>query len=89
MIRCQKTRPPRSVPLVLSRGFTLIELSIVVVIISMLLSLGLGVLNAQLVSAAHSETKKRQAIVQDALTAYLGAHKRLALPGCSEQHTWR
>jgi prepilin-type N-terminal cleavage/methylation domain-containing protein len=80
MIRCQKTRPPRSVPLVLSRGFTLIELSIVVVIISMLLSLGLGVLNAQLVSAAHSETKKRQAIIQDALTAYLGANKRLPCP---------
>jgi prepilin-type N-terminal cleavage/methylation domain-containing protein len=80
MIRCQKTRPPRSVPLVLSRGFTLIELSIVVVIISMLLSLGLGVLNAQLVSAAHSETKKRQAIIKDALTAYLGAHKRLPCP---------
>ncbi|MGK2952090.1 MAG: type II secretion system protein [Thiobacillus sp.] len=80
MIRCQKTRPSRSVPLVLSRGFTLIELSIVVVIISMLLSLGLGVLNAQLVSAAHSETKKRQAIIKDALTAYLGANKRLPCP---------
>lgn len=80
MLFCQKTRPPRSVSLVSSRGFTLIELSIVVVIISMLLSLGLGVLNAQLVSAAQAETKKRQAIIKDALTAYLGANKRLPCP---------
>ena len=52
----------------------------VVVIISMLLSLGLGALNAQLASAAQGETKKRQALINDALIAYLGANKRLPCP---------
>jgi prepilin-type N-terminal cleavage/methylation domain-containing protein len=80
MIRCQKTRPPRSLLRVPSKGFTLVEVAIVVVIISMLLSLGLGVLSAQLASAAHVETRKRQALINDALTAYLGANKRLPCP---------
>lgn len=55
-------------------------MAVVVVIISMLLSLGLGALNAQLASAAHGETRKRQALINDALTAYLGANKRLPCP---------
>lgn len=46
----------------------------------MLLSMGLGALNAQLLSAGYSETKKRQALIKDALTAYLGANKRLPCP---------
>ncbi len=46
----------------------------------MLLSLGLGALNAQLLNASYTETKKRQAIIKDALTAYLGANKRLPCP---------
>lgn len=61
-------------------GFTLIEMAVVVVIVTLLLSLGLGALNAQLASAAQAETRKRQAIVLDALTAYLGAHRRLPCP---------
>lgn len=61
-------------------GFTLIEMAVVVVIVTLLLSLGLGALNAQLTSAAQTETKKRQALVIDALTAYLGIHKRLPCP---------
>ena len=80
MILRQGIPLPRSVSFGFSRGFTLIELSVVVVIMVMLMSLGLGVLNAQLVSAAQAETKKRQAIIQDALTAYLGANKRLPCP---------
>lgn len=80
MISSQEIRPSRSVSFASSRGFTLIELSVVVVIFVMLMSLGLGVLNAQLASSAQTETKKRQTIVKDALTAYLGANRRLPCP---------
>lgn len=61
-------------------GFTLIELAIVMVIVSIMLTLGLGALNSRLLSVAHAETKKRQALVTDALTAYLGVNKRLPCP---------
>lgn len=79
MIASQSARPLRR-PLDSERGFTLVELTVVVVIVAMLLSLGLGTLNAQLLSANYSETKKRQALIKDALTAYLGANKRLPCP---------
>lgn len=62
------------------RGFTLVELTVVVVIVAMLLSLGLGALNAQLLSANYTQTKSRQTLIKDALTAYLGANKRLPCP---------
>lgn len=58
------------------RGFTLIELSVVVVIVAMFLTLGLAALSSQLTSASYAETKKRQTLIKDALTAYLGANKR-------------
>jgi len=80
MIRRPAIPLPRSRSRARSKGFTLIEVAVVVVIISMLLSLGLGALNAQLASAAHGETRKRQALINDALTAYLGANKRLPCP---------
>jgi prepilin-type N-terminal cleavage/methylation domain-containing protein len=64
----------------LNTGFTLVELTVVVVIAAMMLSLGLGALNAQLLSINYSETKKRQTVIKDALTAYLGANKRLPCP---------
>lgn len=62
------------------RGFTLVELSVVVVIVAMLLTLGLSAMNAQLLSASYAQTKSRQTIIKDALTAYLGANKRLPCP---------
>lgn len=61
-------------------GFTLIELSVVVVIIAMVLTMGLTALNAQLISASYMETKKRQGLIKEALIAYLGANKRLPCP---------
>ncbi len=63
-----------------ARGFTLIEISIVVAIVLTLLTLGLSFVTAQLSSAAYSITKQRQAAIKDALIAYLGARKRLPCP---------
>lgn len=74
-----KARPPGPTFKV-ARGFTLIEMAVVVVIVITLMSLGLGVLNTQLASAAQSETKKRQAVIRGALIAYLGTNKRLPCP---------
>lgn len=80
MIRSPSKPRPASRVFAKWRGFTLIEMAVVVIIVTMLISLGLGVLNAQLASAAQAETKKRQALIKDALIAYLGAHKRLPCP---------
>ena len=63
-----------------SRGFTLVEMAVVVVIIAALLTLGLGALNAQLSSASYTTTKQRQAAIKDALISYLGANKRFPCP---------
>lgn len=62
------------------RGFTLIEIAVVVAIMLTLLTLGLGLMNAQLSSTAYSVTKKRQEAIKDALIAYLGANRRLPCP---------
>lgn len=61
-------------------GFSLIELSIVLVIIMSVLTLGMGALNSLMTSSAYSETRARQARIKDALVAYYGAHKRLPCP---------
>ena len=63
-----------------SRGFTLVEMAVVVVIIAALLTLGLGALNAQLSSASYTTTKQRQAAIKDALIGYLGANKSFPCP---------
>ena len=80
MTHCQGSRPLQRLHLSSIRGFTLVELTVVVVIVAMLLSLGLGALNAQLLSANFAQTKSRQTLIKDALTAYLGANKRLPCP---------
>ena len=63
-----------------TEGFTLIEIAIVIAIMLTLLTLGLGLLNAQLSSTAYSATKQRQQAIKDALVAYLGTHRRLPCP---------
>jgi type II secretory pathway pseudopilin PulG len=63
-----------------SRGFSLIEIAVVVAIMMTLLTLGLGLMNAQVNSSAVTVTKKRQEAIKDALIAYLGANKRLPCP---------
>ncbi|MCW5604859.1 MAG: prepilin-type N-terminal cleavage/methylation domain-containing protein, partial [Burkholderiales bacterium] len=63
-----------------ARGFTLIEIAIVTAIVLTLVTLGLGLVNAHLSSAAYSVTKKRQEAIKDALIAYLGTHKKFPCP---------
>jgi prepilin-type N-terminal cleavage/methylation domain-containing protein len=63
-----------------NRGFTLVEIAIVVVIVSVLLTLGITALNAQLTNTAISATKKKQSTIQDSLTTYLGLHGQLPCP---------
>ncbi|MDY0012001.1 MAG: prepilin-type N-terminal cleavage/methylation domain-containing protein [Rhodocyclaceae bacterium] len=60
-----------------SRGFSLVELAIVLVLLTVLLGLGLGALNARQQSSATALTKQRQAVLRDALIAYLGGNRRL------------
>lgn len=60
-----------------ARGFSLIELSVVLVLLTIVLGLGLGALNAQFQSASASVTKKRQDLIREALIAHLGAARRL------------
>lgn len=63
-----------------NRGFSLIELALVVLLISIMLTMGLAVFSAQLDSAAFSATQQKQEFIKDALTAYLRANKRLPCP---------
>lgn len=50
------------------------------VIAAILMTFGIGAMNAQLLSAHYAESKKHQAVIKDALTAYLGVNKRLPCP---------
>jgi len=63
-----------------SKGFTLIELAVVLIIVIILMTLGIRVLNAQLENASLSDTRKKQDAIKDALAAYLGKNKRLPCP---------
>ena len=62
------------------RGFSLVEMAVVVVLMSIFLTLGMAAFNAQVGSAALSTTKKKQEIIRDALVAYLRDFKRLPCP---------
>ena len=63
-----------------SRGFSLIELAIALVIVMTLLTLGITAFSVQMENTAVSVTKKKQDIIKDALSAYLGKYKRLPCP---------
>jgi len=62
------------------RGFTLVELSIVVVLMGMMLTLGMAAINAQRAQMAISATQKKQEIIREALVAYLRQNRRLPCP---------
>ncbi len=58
-------------------GFSLIELSVVLVLLTIVLGLGLGALNARFQSANGSATRQRMELVREALIQHLGAARRL------------
>lgn len=62
------------------KGFSLVEMAVVVVLMSIFFTLGMAAFNAQVGSAALSATKKKQEIIRDALIAYLRDFKRLPCP---------
>lgn len=63
-----------------SAGFSLVELAIVVLIVSILLTMGLAAFSVQVDTAALSATQRRQETIKDALIAYLRSNKRLPCP---------
>lgn len=63
-----------------TKGFTLIEMAVVVLLAGILLSFGVAMLSAHLDNTAHALTAKRQEALRDALVAYLLQNKRLPCP---------
>ena len=63
-----------------SRGFSLIELAVALVIVMTLLTLGITAITVQMENTALSVTRKKQDTIKDALSAYLGKYKRLPCP---------
>jgi len=63
-----------------ARGFSLVELSVVVLIIGILLTMGIGAMNATQENQASSTTAQRQALVKEALIGYLRRNSRLPCP---------
>jgi prepilin-type N-terminal cleavage/methylation domain-containing protein len=63
-----------------ARGFSLVELSIVVLVIGIVLTMGIGAWTANLENQAHAATAQRQAAINDALSGYFRRNKRLPCP---------
>lgn len=61
-------------------GFSLVELTIAVLIASILLTMGLAAFSVQVEATALSATQKRQDTIREALIAYLRTHRRLPCP---------
>jgi prepilin-type N-terminal cleavage/methylation domain-containing protein len=63
-----------------NRGFTLLELAVVLVIIGTMLTLGIAAFNAQTTTSAYARTKARMEAVRDALVFFLARSGRLPCP---------
>jgi len=63
-----------------NRGFTLVEMAVVLVIGATLLTAGLKVLSSQLENANYTKTRNKVDVIKDALTTYLAANSRLPCP---------
>ncbi|HEY3299940.1 MAG TPA: prepilin-type N-terminal cleavage/methylation domain-containing protein [Methylophilaceae bacterium] len=62
------------------KGFSLIELAIVLVIVGLIAGAGLGVTNGQIQSARISNTKQKQEAIRLALINYISRNNRLPCP---------
>jgi prepilin-type N-terminal cleavage/methylation domain-containing protein len=62
------------------RGFTLVEIAVVLGIVAILLTIGIAALTALATNQAITETRKKQDTIRDALIAYLGRNGRLPCP---------
>ena len=63
-----------------SAGFTLVELSVVMILIGIVMTMGMKMLNATLDNAAFSETKFKQERIKTALISYLRTNGKLPCP---------
>ena len=63
-----------------SLGFTLVELSIVLIIIALIAGSGLALLNAQIDSQRQSATRVKQDGIRTALTTFISRNNRLPCP---------
>src|SRR5450830_1068030 len=61
-------------------GFTLVEMAIVIMIASVMLSAGLSLLTVKMNAARFEATQKHQEAIKQALINYLGQYKRLPCP---------
>jgi prepilin-type N-terminal cleavage/methylation domain-containing protein len=63
-----------------SRGFTLIEIAVVVALIGIMLTAGLKIAGALLENAAYTATLKKEQAIKESLIGFLGKYKRLPCP---------
>lgn len=63
-----------------SRGFTLAEMAVVVLLMGIAMSMGLKMLTANLDNTAYSETKSKQERIKNALIGFLRTNGRLPCP---------
>lgn len=63
-----------------SRGFSLVELSVVVLVIGIIMTMGIGAWTANLENQSYAATAQRQAAIKDALGGYLRRNNRLPCP---------
>jgi prepilin-type N-terminal cleavage/methylation domain-containing protein len=62
------------------RGFSLVELSVVILIIGIVMTMGIGAWTANLENQALAATAQRQTAIRDALAGYLRRNGRLPCP---------
>lgn len=71
---------PRSLSSRYRTGFSLVEMAIVLVLMSIMLTLGVAALNVQQDNAAVSATQRKMEIIKESLIAHLRDKKRLPCP---------
>lgn len=67
-------------PLPPERGFTLVELTVVVALIAIATTLGIRILSAQLEASAVASTRAKQQAIRDAVMNYFAKNQRLPCP---------